>query len=69
MEKSARKKATAKTCYTKKEGVFFPLADVWDKPMFQEEYRGKIMFGEYTAGVFESSEFIEKYIKKIVFAK
>lgn len=69
VEKSARKKATAKTCYTKKEGVFFPLADVWDKPMFQEEYRGKIMFGEYTAGVFESSEFIEKYIKKIVFAK
>ncbi len=69
VEKSARKKATAKTCYAKKEGVFFPLADNWDKPMFQEEYRGKIMFGEYTAGIFENSDFIEKYIRKIVFAK
>ena len=69
VEKSARKKATAKTCFTKKEGSFFPLADVWDRPMFQEEYRGKLLFGEYTDGIFECPEFLEKYIKKIAFAK
>ena len=69
VEKSVRRKATAKTCYTKKEGSFFPLADVWDRPMFQEEYHGKLLFGEYTDGIFECPGFLEKYIKKIAFAK
>lgn len=69
VEKSARRKATAKTCYTKKEGSFFPLADVWDRPMFQEEYHGKLLFGEYTDGIFECPGFLEKYIKKIAFTK
>ncbi len=62
-------KGNGKNLLYKERGLVFPLADVWDRPMFQEEYHGKLLFGEYTDGIFECPEFLEKYIKKIAFAK
>jgi hypothetical protein len=45
MDPSTRQKATAATCYTKKEGSFFPSLSAkpagTDTPLFYEEYRQK----------------------------
>ncbi len=41
VDKAYRKKATAATCYTKKEGIFLPTDNCRIQPLFQEEYHSK----------------------------
>ena len=47
MDRSARKKATAKNCYSKKEGLFLPqFGSLWE-PSFKEEYKSSLTYTLY----------------------
>ena len=46
VDSSHRKKATAKTCYTKRSGTFLPQKDIWFTPVFSFERNARISFFE-----------------------
>ncbi len=47
VDRSARKKATAKNCYSKKEGLFLPqFGSLWE-PSFKEEYKSSLSYTLY----------------------
>lgn len=65
MDKSARKKATAKTCYIKKEGVFLPqFTPLWE-PVLQDDYKSKIIYTEYTDNLWTPGEHVPEYISQL----
>lgn len=62
VERSARKKASAKNCYSKKSGVFLPVPANWKKTVFQTDYKEKQLYGEYDEGLFHNQTFLDQYI-------
>lgn len=62
VERSARKKATAQTCYTKKTGLFLPQPDALWSPSFRKAHRAKQAYAEYVPTLFDDSETLMKYI-------
>lgn len=56
VDKNARKKATAKCCYTKKEGCFLPQPSPLWQPALQEEYKSKITYAEYQEELFQDTQ-------------
>lgn len=68
VEKSARKKATAQTCYTKKEGLFLPQAEPLWEPVFKRQYRDRFSFVLYTPEMLEDSEKLNLYIRNFLTA-
>ena len=46
MDRDARKKATAATCYTKKRGRFLPQPEPADVPLFRTGYRSRTAYRE-----------------------
>lgn len=68
VDRKARKKATAKTCYTRATGVFIPqpLIDgkspVWNECL-KSEYRSKQLFALYSDDLFEDSKTAVRYLK------
>lgn len=66
VDKSARKKATAQTCYTKKSGLFLPQpAPLWE-PALRKQYRDKITYVEYNPALFENSRLLNQYIRMLL---
>lgn len=66
VDKSARKKATAQTCYTKKSGLFLPQpVPVWE-PALKKQYRDKITYTEYTSALFENVQTLNRYIRSLL---
>jgi len=74
VDSSYRKKATAATCYTKKEGTFLPnlLAVKKQKkepaeslpPVFFRQYKDKLAFYELTEELLSDHTFWKEYLKK-----
>ncbi len=62
VEKSARKKATAQTCYTKKEGLYLPQAEPLWEPCFKKEYRDKFTYALYEPEMLADSDKRNRYI-------
>lgn len=56
VEKSARKKATAKTCYTRTEGVFLPVPSGIFPVTFREDYKSTPEFCEAKEDLFRSTD-------------
>ncbi len=66
MDKAARKKATAQTCYTKKSGLFLPQpAPLWE-PALKKQYRDKITYAEYTPALLENTQTLNRYIRMLL---
>lgn len=66
VNRSARKKATAQTCYTKKSGLFLPQpAFIWE-PALKKQYRDKITYVEYAPALFENSQILNRYIRLLL---
>ena len=59
-----RKKATAKTCYQKHEGVFFSIPKKFpaDAPLFYAEYKKNPPYMEYKEGLFLEPAFLRKFL-------
>lgn len=66
VEKSAKKKATAKTCYTKKQGLFLPQpSEIWE-PVFKRDYKDKLSFTEYLPTLFDDADSCQNYIRSLL---
>lgn len=75
VEKSHRKKATASTCYLKKEGAFLPMLSPYSRhtaypetnnveQVFRYDYREKLVFVELPKKPEEALDFWKKYLQK-----
>lgn len=66
VDKSARKKATAKTCYTKKCGLFLPQFDLLWSPALQEEYKAPLAYAEYSPDLLADNLCADSYARQIL---
>lgn len=65
VDKGARIRATAKTCYTKKEGLFLPqFAPLWE-PVLKKELRDKISYAEYRSACLQNDECRTAYLGQL----
>ena len=64
VDRSARKKATAATCYTKKEGLFLPLPDSsCGEPLFRLDYRSRTFYMEIPEELLTSPDFPRNLVR------
>ncbi|WP_158584484.1 ribonuclease H-like domain-containing protein [Lachnotalea sp. AF33-28] len=66
VNKEYRKKATAKTCYTKHSGIFLPQPSEIITPCFQREYKDKLFFAAYDERLFEDAGRWEQYLHALI---
>lgn len=61
VDKSARKKATARTCYTKMQGLFLPQpTPIWNSCL-KKDYTDKLSYVLYKPDLFDSQEIADQY--------
>lgn len=68
VEAKARKKATAKTCYTRKTGLYLPMTQPVFSPIFYETYKGKALYAAYQSGMFSDQIKAQAYLKTLLTA-
>jgi len=66
VDKEARKKATAQTCYTKKTALFLPQPDTLWPPAFKKTYKNKQLYAEYTPELFHRQEILMEYVRYLL---
>lgn len=66
VSKEFRKPATARTCYTRKEGVFLPQYDCIFEPVFKTDYDAKEAYFELTGEFKKSQESFQTYAAHLV---
>jgi len=66
VDKSARVRATAKTCYTKKRGLFLPQFEPLWEPALKREYKDALSFVEYKPELFSPCDQAEAYGRQLV---
>ena len=64
MDASGRKKATARTCYTRASGLFLPEPDPIFTPVMQKEYHSPLLFAPWKEDLFASPELSSAYVQK-----
>ena len=66
VDRSARKKATAKTCYTKKKGLFLPqFGPLWE-PSFKEDYKSSLTYAAYSDELLSQPQTASAYAKQLL---
>ena len=66
VDRNARKKATAATCYTKKCGLFLPQpVPIWE-PVMKEDCRSRLTYVEYRPQLFQSPDCLSRYVREIL---
>lgn len=66
VDKSARKRATAKTCYTRKSGLFLPqFSPLWT-PAFKEDYNSGICYAQYDENLFSDASKADAYARQLL---
>lgn len=66
VDKEHRTKATATTCYTRKESLFLPQYQQICEPVFYKNYKDKISYFELNEAFIESDELLQKYVGHII---
>lgn len=67
VDKEARVKATAKTCYTRQEGLYLPQFEELWQPCLVREYKDKVFYTAFYDGFFkEQPERIDTYIRHLL---
>ncbi len=66
VDREARKKATAKTCYSKKNGCFLPQCPAIWEPAFRKECKDKVTFAEYADSLLADPIACQTYIRSII---
>ncbi|MCI8950501.1 MAG: ribonuclease H-like domain-containing protein [Lachnospiraceae bacterium] len=64
---NARKKATAKTCYTKKSGLFLPQKTPLSQPVFREEYNSSISYLLYDKSLLLDAKLGNAFLRQLLF--
>lgn len=66
VDKDARVKATARNCYTRKQGLFLPQYEpVWE-PAFRLEYKDKLSYTEYREELFAEPSRFRTYLIQLL---
>jgi uncharacterized protein YprB with RNaseH-like and TPR domain len=65
VDRSARKKATARTCYTKKEGLFLPQFGPFKDPSFREDYKSPLTYVLYDDSLFSQPQATDTYFSQL----
>lgn len=66
VDKEARMKATAKSCYTRQNGLYLPqFSPLWT-PALQKEYKDKITYVSYEEDLFKDSKNVRSYIRQLL---
>lgn len=63
--RDARKKATPKTCYTRKTGQFFPQPENLYLPAFQHAYKSRPCYAEYSAECFSDLPAADTFLHQL----
>ena len=66
VERKARRKATAQTCYTRKTALFLPQPDTLWAPAFRKDYRSRQLYGEYTPDRLTDQKNLAPYIRYLL---
>lgn len=66
VDKDARKKATAQTCYTRKQGRFLPQYQSLWEPALKKACRDKLTYVEYREDLFEDTHQFHAYVKQLL---
>lgn len=66
VDKNARTKATAKTCYTKKQGLFLPQFDSLWTPELQENYKTFPTYAQYSPQLLSSPSSADAYARQLL---
>ena len=66
VDKAFRKKASASTCYTKKESLFLPQYQLIAEPAFYKERKDKTSFFELSQKFIDSNDLLRSYIDHIL---
>lgn len=66
VDKAFRKKATASTCYTKKDSLYLPQYQQIVEPAFYKEHKDKISYFELLDTFIDSNELLHCYIDHIL---
>lgn len=66
VDKNARKKATARTCFTKKSGLYLPrFGSPWS-PSLKEDYKAALDYAEYSPDLLSEPEAADVYARLIL---
>ena len=66
VDRSHRKKATAKTCYQKVSGIFLPEPEPVFSPTLLKEYKDKISYAQFTQELFQDGDLAEAYLHSVI---
>ncbi len=66
MDKAHRVKATAKTAYQKKSGLFLPQLTPIFSPVFLKEYKGKVQYALYDEAMFQDADKAAQYLREFL---
>lgn len=66
VDKSARTKATAKTCYTRQEGCFLPqFTPIWE-PVMKKDFKDKISYTRLDNVCLQDEECFQRYLNQLL---
>ncbi|MEG1294210.1 MAG: ribonuclease H-like domain-containing protein [Clostridium sp.] len=66
VEKGAKKKASARTCYTRISGIFLPQPSVIWEPLLKADYRDKITYVSYVPELFSEPTNASRYLEDVL---
>ena len=66
VEREARKKATAQTCFVRKRGLFLPQPGPLWSPEFKKDYRDRQLYARYVPGMFDHPEILTSYVRSFL---
>lgn len=66
VDREAKVKATAKTCYTKKQGCFLPQFKPLWTPVFKQNYQSKQTYAEYKELQLRNEPGFQAYLKQVL---
>lgn len=63
--KEARQKATARTCYTRKSGLFLIQPEPLWQPLFQSDYQSRPFYALYQERLFDDEAILRRYLNHL----
>ena len=64
--RDVRTKATARTCYTKKQGLFLPQFGALWSPALMQEYKASLTYAEYEPEMLTPDSMADAYARQIL---
>ncbi|WP_031555011.1 ribonuclease H-like domain-containing protein [Oribacterium sp. FC2011] len=66
VDRSHRKKATAKTCYQRVSGLFLPEPEPVFSPVLYREYKDKLAYTQFAPELFDDETLTEAYLRSVI---